>query len=232
MAKAATPFTKVKDYSYKLPGIMLADAVKKKVAVMLSPDSGIFTMKLPEEVASLLGGNDYVSDRDMNTCIREFDRRIEKFHWIIRTTAAKPVIVIWWAYNKPVPEGSPANLRPHVGIGGDSLRDTEPSTALGLEYEVMYQIGEALYDVHVDEATGQIYGMPHHRMSLPAKGRKVMPWTEERERFVENMVKAMEGLIDKVQAFFGQAFIENIDRAIETGVSALALPAPQREEEE
>lgn len=220
--------TKVKDYRYKLPGLTLDDAKRKVVAVYLNTDSGIFTMRLPEEVVGILGGTGIVSDRDMNTCIREFDRLIDKYENTIRTQSAKPVIVIWWVYNKPKPKDAPFNTAVTYQIGGSFSSDRAPDLAMGLEYEVLYQIGNGLYELAVDERNGDVYGKPHHRMSLPAKGRKVMDWTQEREAFIANMVKSMQGLIERVNHFFAADFIANIDLAIESGASALALPAPPK----
>jgi hypothetical protein len=234
MAKRDPGLTKIKDYSFKIPTADRAVVKPSKVSIYLNSDTGVFTISVPELIRTTLGLHDIpVSARELRDLTNAFDRIIDKYRNFILAEGRTKVIVINYLRNFPgrYSDGTLSNgFGTQPELHSNRQWEPAPSVAMAVGYEVLYQINDQIYDVPIDEITGEPFGPPNHRYA--AAGKKVMNWTQEREDFFFNMREGLGAMIERVNAFFSSDYIANIDRAIAYGGSALSLPAPPPADED
>lgn len=111
--------------------------------------------------------------------------------------------------------------------------------ALGLGYEVLWQIGDGLYRVHPSHEEGRPPQMTR-MCSVPKQDRPrhstrsmfILDWTEEREAFFAHATENMNVLIFRIAQLLLGDTTSNVDRLIATGGGMLALPSPSTENPE
>lgn len=113
--------------------------------------------------------------------------------------------------------------------------------ALGIHYEVMWQINDGLYRVYADREDGSPPQMTYMK-AVPKedarpgynRGREtfLLDWTEEREAFFAQMSEAMNVLIERIAAMLLGDLQTTVDRMIAGGGGLLSLPAPTPQLEE
>lgn len=223
--------TQLKDHRYDFPLEKLGEKKRRAAKVELT-DSGFFKIYYPKEVVEMFGLQQ--TDHSYGSTIREavnvFERQIEKYKNTIQAGKREKVIVVRYLYNKPYDQGFGGTYQLQRGDHGH-WRDDAGRYGLALDFEVMWRIGDSLYDVPIDD-DGSIFGPPHHRYRYPIADRAyhVLDWTEEREQFLFNMTGTLEGLIRRLNSFFGDDLAANMTKAIASGGGLNALPAPQSAE--
>lgn len=86
--------------------------------------------------------------------------------------------------------------------------------AVHIDYEILYQIGDQLYERVGDEDHSTLHYRGSAKEARFRDGEAVtVDWTEEREAFFENMRASLVSLIHRVDAF-QQNLLVNVDRAI------------------
>lgn len=221
--------TELKDHTYDFPKEKIGEKTRRKARVTLE-DNGYFKITYPKEVGVMFNIDDkhlYAYGTTLNDAERMFDRQMTDYKNAIQTQKRKKVILVQFLFNSP--GGSP--LESHRSLKRDDhghWSDPAGRFALSLDYKVLWQIGESLFDVPIDDRNGRVYGEPHHVKRLPIQDRayNVLDWTEEREAFLSNMVMSLEGLTGRMRHFFGKNLLENMTKAIATGGGLTALPAP------
>lgn len=221
--------TELKDHVYDFPKEALGEKTRRKAKVRLL-DSGYFTIDYPKEVATMFdmaAKHAHAYGATLREAVSMFERKIEDYKNAIQTEKREKVILVQFLFNSP--GGSP--LQSVVQLSRDDhghWNDGAGRFALALDYQVLWRIGNAIYDVPIDD-NGRVYGPPHHVKRLPIEDRayNVIDWTEEREAFLSNMVMSMEGLTQRLRQFFGKDLLANMTRAIESGGGLAALPAPK-----
>jgi hypothetical protein len=239
MAKRDPALTKIKDHSYKfpLPGVMSRPA---KVQVMFNPETGTFSLRLPDEVTTVMKRpqGTVCTSREMYDAIRQFDADIARYSSIIRAENREKVIVINYKRNWPgrASDGTihswSTGTSDQLGGGHGFDRKNIPNLGMALSYEVLWRLnGKDIFELLFSK-DGTPAGDPQRRYSSEDKEYKVIPWTEEREQFFEAMREGLGNMIDRMNVFFANDMIANIDRAIAYGGSALTLPAPPPADED
>ncbi len=223
MAKSSSR-QNVSSHSYKLL-VLDTDGFTYKhrsASVILNTEGGMFDMTLPEEVYRLTNTRN-VFDFTLGGVVSKFTTQIEKYEAQLRASDRKRIILVYYAYNYG---GKQSFNERHVGIGGTFSSDKVPVDAIGLEYDLMWQIGDSLYDIHFND-DGTPAGNPVHRHRLPvSKGYHIIEWTQEREDFLERMVDGMRRTINQMKDFFRTDPTLMIDNAIASNVQ-LALTQVQ-----
>lgn len=225
--------TDLKDHIYDFPKEKIGEKTRRKAKVVLT-DAGFFKIDYPKEVAKMYGMADKDAHAYGNT-LRDaesmFARRLTDYKNAVQTENRKKVILVQFLFNSP--GGSPLESRRSL-TRDDHGHWSDPAGrfALSLDYRILWQINESLFDVPIDDRNGHVYGEPTHVKRLPLEDRayNVIDWTEEREAFLSNMVMSMEGLTSKLRQFFGKNLLENMTLAIATGGGLAALPAPEKKQ--
>lgn len=227
MAKRDPEMVNVGTHKFTMLDLSLTGGQKKTVAIYLNPGTGVFKIKLPDEVVAIFGCEPFVWAMTLHEVQNNFARKLELYHAETRSRVAEPMLVIHWAYNKP--SKSASNVYGHRGLGSGFIGARAPDLGLALAYEVLHKIGNSLFELNIDEDKNAAFAMPSHRMSVKEKDRIIIPWTQEREAFIANMVDSMTRLIDGCNEFFGKNILENMTKAIESGMGGFMLPAPRHD---
>lgn len=226
--------TQLKDYRYDFP-LEKRGEKKRRAAKVEVTGEGYFKIYFPKEVVAWFSlKTEYAFARSLGEATGNFNRQIEDYKNAIQTASRKKVIVVTYLYNKPYDDGGFGGTY-QLGRSGytSSFDDHIGKYALALDYEVIWQIGDALYEVPIDgdEATGRVYGAPNLLYRLPvdkSKGKFVLDWTEEREQFFWNMTKGLESMVARLNQFFGDDLLANMTKAIAAGGGFASLPAPEK----
>jgi hypothetical protein len=221
--------TQLKDHRYDFPLPKLGEKKRKAAKVELT-DNGYFKVYFPKEVIAMFGlkPDGHAYGTTLNEAVRSFEFKIEDYKNAIQTQDRKRVIVVRFLFNQPYKVGFGHHTQLARTDHGH-WNNNAGQYGLALDYEVLWQIGEKIYEVPIQEDNGRIYGPPTYRYSLPFNDRayNVMDWTEERDQFLFAMVNRLDGLVDQLRAFFGKNMLENMTMAIENGGVMPALPAPE-----
>jgi hypothetical protein len=239
MAKRDPGLTKIKDHSYKFPLLGISSR-PAKVQVLFDVETGTFSLRLPDEVTTVMKRprDTVCTSREMHDAIRQFDYEIAKYGAIVRAENREKVIVINYKRNWPGRTAG-GNIHPWSSGTGDELGDGNgfsrrnvPNLGMALSYEILWRLnGKDIFELGFND-DGTPAGDPQRRYSADDTEYKVLPWTEEREQFFEAMREGLGNMIERMNVFFANDMIANIDRAIAYGGSALSLPAPPPADED
>jgi hypothetical protein len=224
---AGTPLA---DYRYDFPLEKLGEK-KRRAAKCRLTASGYFLIDYPPEVVKMFGmaAKDATAyGMTLGEAQATFDRKIGQYKNAIQTEKREKVIVVKFLYNTP--GGSPLeSVNSLCRADHGKWNDGAGRHALALDYEVMYRIGNALWDVPIND-DGSVTNAPHYRHRYPMEDRayQVLDWTEEREEFLSRMTLTLDDLVHRLKHFFRGDLLANMTRAIEQGGGLAALPAPER----
>jgi hypothetical protein len=158
-----------------------------------------------------------------------FERKIEDYKNAIQTEKRERVIVVRFLYNKPYDEALEertnsseaitvtGKMKPVATLWRSTMRScggSEPACSMFRSMTMAASSGRRT------TATDSRSGI---------KAYHVLDWTEEREQFLFQMVNSLEGLIRRLNGFFGDDLVQNMTKAIASGGGLNALPAPAQD---
>jgi hypothetical protein len=222
--------TQLKDYRYDFP-LEKRGEKKRRAAKVEVTDNGYFKIYFPKEVVQRFNlSNDYASGSTLNEAIGSFGRQMEDYKNAVQTEKREQVIVVRYLFNKPYDQGFGGTYQLGRKDSHFSHQDDAGRYGLALDYEVLWRIGNGIYEVPIDERNGRVYGEPHHRYHYPIanKAYHVIDWTEEREQFFSKMTMGLENMIARLNQFFGDDLLANMTKAIAAGGGFASLPAPEK----
>lgn len=217
--------------------------VSEKISIRFTTD-GRFRVDLPKHIADYFGPrtpwereddrkqfyHGEISAMTLEAVETAFVGALDRYRAELKNTARRKMIVVSFRANfrGPVMLGG-------VTIGNNSLTGIADlsfggSPALGMSYEILWQISDGLYRVYAEKEDGTPPQMTYMK-AMPSEGVRgkretfAIDWTEEREEFFRAGVEGMNVLIAKIaQMLLGDTAI-NVDRLI-AGGGMLSLPAP------
>lgn len=221
----ANPLGKqVKTFSHHIPQ---PDGTSEQVRVKvhLAAADGVFGIPWPEHINDVLPAldGDYQSDactnKVMDSCIDKWKAGLRAYEKWLKDTQSTKVLVIEFKKNIRHIDGfhnAPGrNRTDFVGYGafqGDISFTRHP--AMCLWFEVLHQIGDDYYRRR----------QGRYQFCRPDSKSIIIPWTQEREDFLDNATESFETLICRLMEFFEDAE-GNIERALAGQLNPM-LPAP------
>ena len=107
----------------------------------------------------------------------------------------------------------------HTGTGSQNQISFIGAPTLHVSYVVLWKIGDEYF-------TKDGSGGYRRRSGQRGDGLHYIPYTEEREKFLEGVNSGLTNLICRITEFF-EDFEGNVDTAIENNTGLLTLPAPE-----
>jgi hypothetical protein len=209
----------VKTFTHGVPQADLSYE-QEVVKVYFRPADGDFAIYLPQHIADMEGT---ITHSQINFAIAGYKACLSKYLEAIKTAVREKVITISFTHNIRYVKGfhDVRNSRNFAGYGANrgEIHFTG-SPAIHLNYSVLHRAGKRLYNV--TESDGKEFMSD----AGTTEGKKVIPWTQEREDFFASTVNNIERLIMAMIEFMDD--IEgNIDKAIASNGGQLLIGRPQ-----
>jgi hypothetical protein len=200
--------------------------VETQVSVYFKADTGMFTIyDGPHMYPAVQGrinlkandvriGDTYITSQRLNAITQAFDDICVKYTNEMRELQKRKVIRFTFKRNTPWDKESDRPAADDIHFCG--------TPAIHFTYEVLYRVGDTLYEKPDDDINLQYRGSATEGRFRDGDAITV-DWTEEREKFFNNMQASLLTLIHRVDDF-QKNLLTNVDRAIAGGALLLEKP--------